>query len=670
MATLPPTSPNRSPIQAPITRKPAQTSFPRKIWRLLVAIKDGLALLFLLLFFGLLFSILSARPNAGEIREGALLLDLNGSLVEELAAIDPVDVLLSGSLPTASFKVRDLVAAIDAAAEDDRINSIALDLTTFLGGGQTHIREVAEAFDRFRAADKPIYTYAIAYSDDSMMLAAHSSEVWVDPMGGVVLRGPGGQRQYYKAALDRFGINAHVFRVGTYKNAVEPYLGNGMSDPSRESTQAIYDALWGEWLANVGSARPDADWERAAQDLAGLIAENDGDLSKASLAAGLVDSIGTREEWGKHIAETAGADEWNETPGSFAYTELAPWLVETANDNSTGGFGGSDGTIGVITISGEINDSMAGPGTAGAARIAGLLDNALNDELSALVVRVDSPGGTVTGSETIRRAIMRHKDAGIPIAVSMGNYAASGGYWVSTPADRIFAAPDTLTGSIGVYSVVPTFEKALAEYGVTSDGVTTTPMSGQPDLLGGLTPETEAVLQATSNNTYDMFLSLVAKARNMDLAKADELGQGRVWVGGTAHQLGLVDQFGDLDDAIAWAAAEAGLEAGGLEEGDWGVTYLGDNAQNVSPLINQLLGMAEAPQARGTDIISLLTAREQSMAARLIGDIDHLLSTPGMQARCIECIVLDPPSANSKSEQALLSRLRTRFGLSGLFTRF
>ena len=575
-------------------------AFARKVWKFLVAVKDGLALLFLLLFFMMLFALLSARPNPGVVRDGALLLDLDGVVVEEVAPIDPFAALLSNTVPTREYAARELVAAIDAAASDERIEALALDLTGFLGGGAVNLQEVSEALDRFRASDKPIYSYAVAYSDSSMLLAAHSDEIWVDPLGGVAITGPGGENLYYADALERFNVTANVYRVGTYKSAVEPWTETGMSPEARENMAQLLATIWEEWRANVQQARPDADIDLVTSDVAGWLAASNNDIAEASLAAGLADRIGTRVEWGERIAQVVGEDRWNDDPGSFAATEYDPWLADV-----NGGIDlGNDNKIGVVTIAGVISDGEAGPGSAGAERIANLLDNALDEGFDALVVRVNSPGGTVTGSETIRRAILRHKDAGIPIAVSMGNYAASGGYWVATPADRIFAEPQTLTGSIGVFVVVPSFEGVLSDYGVSTDGVRTTGLSGQPDLFDGFSPEVDSVLQAGVESSYSRFLGLVAEARGISLERADELGQGRVWDGGAARQLGLVDQFGDLQAAIAWAAERAELA-----EGDYDVTYLGANAPSYDSIFAQLLAGGNAEEQTGRDVTSMFTRR-------------------------------------------------------------
>lgn len=599
-------------------------SFAGKVWRLLVGIKDALALLFLLLFFAALFGILVSRPSPGAVREGALLLSLDGSVVEEVAPIDPLNVLLSSAIPTRQYAARDVVRAIDEAAGDKRIKAIALDLSTFLGGGHVHMQAIGEALDRFRQTRKPVLTYAVAYADDSMMLAAHASEVWVDPMGGAAISGPGGERLYYAGLLERLGVNAHVFRVGTYKSAVEPYLLNEMSPEARENARQLYGALWQEWQANVRRVRPQANIRRVTGDVAAWLEASNGDLAKAAIEAGLVDRIGTRVAWGERLAAIAGEDTWDEGPGAFAHTEFDPWLADIEPEEP-------GAAIGVITIAGEISDGEAGPGEAGAQRIGRLLDDALDDDLKALVVRVDSPGGTVTGSEAIRRAIMRHKVKNIPVVVSMGNVAASGGYWVSTPAERIFAEPETITGSIGIFGVVPTFETVLAEWGVTTDGVKTTALSGQPDLLAGFNPEVEAVLQATVESGYDRFLALVSQSRRMSRARADELAQGRVWDGGAARQLGLVDQFGGLDTALAYAATRAGLA-----EGEWHAEYLGAGEDRYAPLLRRIMRDGES-EASGGDMFALFARREQELTAGIIADLSGLLEVRGAQARCLEC---------------------------------
>ena len=618
--------------------------FAGKVWRLLVGIKDGLVLLFMLLFFAALFAVLTARPNPAQVREGALLLDLDGVIVEERTPIDPFAALLSGTAPIMEYQSRDLVRAINAAAKDDRIKAVVLDLDSFLGGGQVHLAEVGEALSRVRAADKPVLAYATAYADDGMFLAAHADEVWVNPLGGAVVAGPGMNRLYYKNLLDRLEINARVYKVGTYKSAVEPYTQSEMSEPARENAQALIGALWEEWQATVKKVRPSAELDAVVTRPAEWVEAASGDLATAAQKAGLVDKIGDRVAFGKRVAALAGEDEWSETPGAYAATPLEAWLED--NPVPTSGR-----EIGVITIAGPIVDGEAQPGTAGGDRIARLLDEALERDLAGLVVRVDSPGGSALASEQIRSAILRHKARDIPIAVSMANYAASGGYWVATPADRIFAEPETITGSIGIFALLPTFEQAAANIGINSDGVQTGPLSGQPDLVGGLSPEVDRILQATIENGYEDFLTRVAKSRDMTRDQVDTIGQGRVWDGGTARQIRLVDAYGGMDDALAWVAKQAKLG-----DDEWSPAYLGSDVSTADTILRQLL--IGDQEAGGRDVFALMTERQNRVAANLVVDAEMLLGTSGAQAYCLGC---PTPMAASAHASARLDGLLARF---------
>jgi protease-4 len=612
-------------------------SFVGKVWKILVGIKDGLVLLFMLLFFVALFAILSASPSPGQVREGALLIALSGRVVEEKSVLDPIEALLSGAAPVEEYRARDLVRALDAAATDTRIKAVVLDLTTFTGGGQVHLIEIGEAMDRVRKAKKPVLTFALGYADDHMLLAAHASEVWLDPQGVALVTGPGGNNLYFADLLQKLGVNARIYRVGTFKSAVEPYSRSSMSDEARESIAGVYNALWSEWQANVKKARPKANLAQITGDTAGFLAAGGGDLADAALKAGLVDKLGDRVQFGARVAEIAGKDSADDTPGAFAASDIGAFLADLGPERS-------GKAIGVVTIAGEIVDGEAGPGVAGGARIADLLDNALDDDLAALVVRVDSPGGSAIAAEEMRRAIQRFRDRKIPVVVSFANVAASGGYWVATSSDRIFAQPETITGSIGVFAVVPTFEQTAAKIGVNADGYKTTPLSGQPDIIGGFSPEIEAVLQAGVNSTYRDFLVRVARNRKMTIAKVDTMAQGRVWDGGAARQMGLVDQFGGLEDALEWAAAKASLK-----KGDWHPVFLGDEAANFDPLIRRLLtSEARAPAAMaGGDPFALVAQRQNDLAARLMQDAERLMGGSGVQAYCLECPARPPAPAGT-----------------------
>ncbi len=610
-------------------------SFVGKVWKVLVGVKDGLVLLFMLLFFLAVFAILSARPNPGQVRDGALLIDLGGVIVEEKTALDPVQALLARSAPMAETRARDIVRALDAAAGDARIKAVVIDMTTFLGGGQVHLKDIGEAMDRVRQAKKPVFTYALGYADDHMLIAAHASEVWMDPQGMAVIAGPGGNNLYYAGLLEKLSVKARIYRVGAFKSAVEPYSRSDMSEEARANAAGLYGAMWEEYKANVTKARPKLQLARVTGDPLAWIQSSGGDMAKAAVGAGMVDKLGDYAQFGARVAQVVGEDPWDKTPGKFASSELEPFLADLGAIRQ-------GKAIGVVTIAGEIVDGEAGPGTAGGTRIADLLDAALAQDLAALVVRVDSPGGSVTASEEIRRAVQRHRDRKIPVAVSFANVAASGGYWIATSSDRIFAEPDTITGSIGVFAVIPTFEDAAAKLGVTSDGYRTTELSGQPDFLGGFTPAMDALLQNSINGTYSRFLGRVSASRRMPLARVEEVAQGQVWDGGTARQIGLVDEFGGLTEALGWAAAKAGVK-----DGEWHAVFLGESDGNYDSLIRRMVtgGSQAHAAAGGGDIFALLGRRSEHLGARISADAQRLLGARGAQALCTDCPITGTPVA-------------------------
>jgi protease-4 len=626
-------------------------AFARKVWHLLVGIKDGLVLLFMLLFFMALYGALTARPSAGMVRDGALLLKLDGAIVEEPKAQDPLEMLLSDAVPAQEYRTRDLARAVRLAATDDRIKAVVLDLSSFTGAGMVSLIELGEAMDAVRAARKPVLTYAVGYIDDGLLLAAHASEVWVDPFGGAFVVGPGGNQLYYGALLERLKVNAHVYKVGTYKDYVEPYLYNQASAPSKEARRALYAALWDGWKANVAKARPKAQIDKVAADPVGWLKAAGGDAAKASLAAGLVDKVGDKVAFGERVKALVGEDPASSLPGRYAHTKAAALLA--AHPEKTPGE-----AVAVVTVAGEIVDGKAGPGIAGGARIAKLIDEASGDDTKALVLRVDSPGGSVLASEHIRLAVERFKAKGNrPVAVSMANLAASGGYWVSTPAQRIFAEPATITGSIGIFAVIPSFERTLADWGVSGDGVRTTPLSGQPDLLSGFTPELEAMMQANIEHGYARFTTLVGKSRGKSPEEVAKFAEGRAWDGGTARQLGLVDQFGGLEEALTWVAGAAKLE-------EWHAQYYGGDANPYASLLERLGGGDEEEQApaAGQDLFGLVAQRQQDQLARALGDLSWLTGVRGAQAYCLDCPVAAGGAQRVKGG-AWLAKLSAVLGL-------
>ena len=604
-------------------------AFVRGAWKILVAIKDGLVLLLLLLFFGLLFVALSAAPNPAAIHSGALVLDLDGTIVEEPETIDPIGTFLSGQVPVKQYRLRDVLHGIEAAADDERINAIVLDLDGFLGGGQVSLEQIGEALDRAKAKGKPIYSYATFYSDDAYLLAARANEIWLDPMGGIAFTGPGGNRLYYKALLDRLDITAHVYKVGTYKSAVEPYLRNDQSPEAEAATRAIYEPLWQAWQENVAKARPKAEFVDYAADPATFAKGVDGDLTKLAINLKLADKIGDRTAFGERVAKVAGEDKGSDAPGSFAQNSLTDWVA--AEPPAMPG-----DAIGVVTVAGTIVDGEAGPGTAGGARIAELLEAGLEQgNLKALVVRVDSPGGSAYASEEIRRGIEKYRALDIPVVISMANVAASGGYWVATAGDKIVAEPSTITGSIGIFAVLPSFEKALAKYGVNADGVATTPLSGQPDLFAGTNASFDTMIQSGIENDYRRFLKLVGDARGKTPEQIDKIAQGRVWDGGTARQIGLVDRFGSIDEALEEAAKLAKLE-----KGEYHAFYLETQETGFQRFLESLFSPAPAEQSRG--MVAHLAWQQQAGFNQLISDLDALTSAKGVQAQCLECRALLP----------------------------
>ncbi|MBB5697532.1 signal peptide peptidase SppA [Sphingomonas yantingensis] len=624
----------------------------RAAWKLLVGIKDALVLLFMLLFFAALFAALTARPNPATVTDGALVVALQGQLVEQPEETDPFAGLAGGQMAKQT-RLRDVIRALDLAKTDARVKAVVLDMDSFTGGYPAVVAQAAEAVAAVRATGKPVLAYALGYTDAGYLIAANASEIWAHPLVGTAFMGPGGSQLYYKGLIDKLGVNAHIYRVGTYKSAVEPYLRADQSPEARAANQALYGAILSRWQELVSKARPKA---RVADFLArpaDMIRAAGGDMSRANLAAGILDKTGDKIAFGKRVAELVGAPS-GKPVGSFNTIKIADYLA--ANPLPTTG-----DAIGVVTIAGEIVDGEAGPGRAGGDTVARLVLKGLAEKkLKALVVRVDSPGGSVLASETIRQAILQAKAQGLPVIVSMSGLAASGGYWVSTPADMIFAEPNTITGSIGVFGVIPTFENALSKIGVTADGVRTTPLSGQPDVFGGTTPEFDTILQSSIEDIYRRFVGVVSASRKLPPARVNEIGQGRVWDGGTARQIGLVDRFGGLKDAIAEAARRAKLDPAKVrtvyleKEPGWAAQI----AEAWQREQDRDKGSEDA--ALGSDLFARIAADRRASLAQAAGDVRRLLTGQSVQARCLECAGFapaDPRGADRALADLMLARV-------------
>lgn len=613
----------------------------RGAWKFLVGVKDALVLLLLLLFFGAVAAALSARPGTKAGTTGALVLDLNGSIVEQPTPINATQALTGGD-QAKQFRLRDIVAALNAASIDDKVKAVVLDLDGFMGGGQVALGDVGDALDRVRAK-KPVLAFATGYGDDAYQLAAHASEIWLDPQGLALFQGAGGTRLYYKGLLDKVGATVHVYRVGKYKSAVEPYILDKASPEAKANSQALASAMWAAWQKDVIQARPKALVADFVADPAAQVSAS-GDLAQAALKAGIVDRLASRAEFEARVAQVAGTG--NRTarkPSHYARIDLKPYVA--ANPRPAG-----DRAIGVVTVAGTIMDGEAEAGTAGGTTISRIIDRAVaSGKYKALVVRVDSPGGSALASERIRTSLDAARKRGMPVVVSMGNVAASGGYWVSMAGDRVFAEPDTITGSIGIFGLIPTFEKGLAKIGVSGDGVATTPLSGQPDVIRGTNAAFDTVIQTSIEAGYRRFITLVSGARKLSPTRVDEIAQGHVWDGGSANQLGLIDAFGGVDDAIAEAARRAKLDPT-RPHAVW---------LDVEPTWREVFASMwtsdEDSSAAAGDLLTTLSRQRMAELGSAVEDVRLMTTASAIQARCLDCPI--PATAPSAATKATLFEL-------------
>lgn len=621
-------------------------------WRLLVAIKDALVLLFMLLFFGALYIALSGKPSASIPTGAALTLELNGIIVDQPSEQPPLALLSAGSAVVREIRVRDVVHAISHASTDSRIKALVLDLDGFQGAGLADLQSIGSALKSFRSDGKPIYAYATSYTDHGYYLAAYANEIWMAPLGGVLLTGPGGAHLYFKGLIDKLAVDVDVFRVGTFKSAVEPFTRTDQSPEARAAAQALVDNLWARWREDVVKARPRAQINEYIAELPERAAATNGDMAKTALASGLVDQVNNRAQFAAKVARLVGPSP-NKSPSSWASVDLSQYVAATR-----GSLPSTGPAVGVVYVSGEIVDGEAGAGTAGGQTISALIEQALTDRnIKALVVRVDSPGGSVMASEQIRLALMEARRKQIPVIASMGSVAASGGYWISTAAEKIYAEPSTITGSIGVFAIVPSFKQTLEKAGLNADGVKSTPYSGEPDLLRGLSPEVKQLMQLSVEDVYRRFVGRVAVARKLTPVRVDEIGQGRVWSGSTAQQLGLVDEAGGLDAAISEAARRAGLNADKPR-----VIYVEKQQSLPFMLLSEMLvdtTPIETPYGSASDPWSLMVRTSQNNALRALGDAQAIATGPAIQARCLECGATGAPRANDLTHRAFLKQLAT-----------
>jgi len=520
-----------------------------------------------LLFFGILGGLaVAAWTGRAKVPDGAaLVVKPRGAIVEQLSTPDPIERLVGQAAgagnQTSETLLKDLLDAIRAAKDDARIKALFLDLDDLSEAGLTKLRDLRAAIADFRKSGKRVIAYADGYLQPQYYLASQADEVFLHPQGMVILQGYGRWRSFYREGLDRLGVEVHVFRVGEYKSAVEPYLRNDMSPEAKEMSRKLYGDLWRDWLADVSSAR-----KMRPEDITGLIESfperlraADGDLAKLALAAKLVDKLAPRDEVRRRLIELVGEDK---SAKSFRQVDVDTYLRARGGDRS--GATGRGNAVAVVVARGTILDGSQPAGTVGGDSTGRLLRQAREDEsVKAVVLRVDSPGGSAFASEIIRRECELVRLAGKPLVVSMGSVAASGGYWISTASDEIWAAPETITGSIGIFGLFPTVDKPLARYlGIHTDGVGTTRFSDalRPDRP--LDPGVAEVFQQSIDHGYEEFLARVGEARKMTREQVDRIARGRVWSGEDAKALGLIDQLGGLDQAVESAARRAKLEKG------------------------------------------------------------------------------------------------------------
>lgn len=555
-------------------------------WRVLNFIREFILNLFLivLILAGVgIWLQLSSASSSEPVQQGALKVDLSGVLVDKPSVSNRLSRISRQLLGASSDRLQenslfDVVDAIRQAKSDKNITGMVLDLRDFAGGDQPSLQYVGKALREFRDAGKPIFALGDSYSQAQYYLASYATKVYLSPQGTVDLHGFATNGLYYKSLLDKLKVSSHVFRVGTYKSAVEPFLRDDMSPEARDADGRWVGQLWQNYLNTVSANRqitPQQLFPGAAGIISGLQAVQ-GDTAKYALDNKLVDVLDSRAAADRELVKTFG---WDKASNDYRNVSIYDYNVKQPTQQ--------DGNIAVILASGAIMDGEESAGNVGGDTTAAQIRDArLDDKIKAIVLRVNSPGGSVTASEAIREELAAAHDAGKPVVVSMGGMAASGGYWISTPADYIVAAPSTLTGSIGIFGVINTVENSLSSIGVHSDGVATSPLA-DVSTPKALPTEVQQLMQLTIENGYRNFVGLVAASRHKTPQQIDAIAQGHVWTGSDAKANGLVDALGDFDDAVAKAAELAKVAKPEL-------SWYQDDPGMIDLLLNQMNASAQA----------------------------------------------------------------------------
>lgn len=583
-----------------------------------------------LIFFIIIISGMFADDLQPMPDQGALYLAPSGILVDQRSYIAPLDRFLSADNPINSETVvRDIIEALDSAGSDDRISHLILDTSYLEGAGIAKLEEISTALLNFKQSNKPIIAVADDFNQAQYFLAAHADHILLNPLGSVMLTGFGAYNSYYKDALEKLRVNVHIFRAGIYKNAVEPLSRNNMSAAAREETQDILDQLWHFYSSKIEELRglENGTIDNLANNLHTKVTEVEGDFALLAQREGLIDQIASRREILAYLDEKIPG-----TDGEFNSVDL--WTYLSHIERETIALEAEPNTIAVVMATGTILDGEHPEGTIGGDTLADILNGLdIENNVKAVVLRVDSPGGSAFASEVIRDAMSNVTQEDIPIVVSMGSYAASGGYWIAAEADAILAMSTTITGSIGVYSMIPTVEDSLAALGIYSDGVSSTDLAGMMQLDRPMTEETKIILQSSVENMYSRFIELVANGRESTPAAVKKIAQGRVWTGQQALELDLVDQLGGLDKAIQVAAELADLDSYSIE---YPTRYLSPQEQFLQQLSS---GISLSLEQLGLDKALLpnsLYRQTQSLLSPLIRFVD--LNDPrGIYLHCDNC---------------------------------
>ncbi|EBG6828807.1 signal peptide peptidase SppA [Salmonella enterica subsp. enterica] len=597
-------------------------------WRVLNFVREmvlNLFFIFLVLVGVGIWMQIGNGSNSEQTARGALLLDISGVIVDKPSTNHRLGVLGRQLFGASSDRLQenslfDIVNAIRQAKDDRNITGIVLDLKNFTGADQPSMRYIGKALREFRDSGKPVFAVGENYSQGQYYLASFANKIWLSPQGQVDLHGFATNGLYYKTLLDKLKVSTHVFRVGTYKSAVEPFIRDDMSPAAREADSRWIGELWQNYLHTVSANRqisPQQLFPGAQAIIDGLTSVG-GDTAKYALDHKLVDALASSADVEKALTKQFG---WSKTENNYRAISYYDYSLKTPADTG--------GTIAVIFANGAIMDGEETPGNVGGDTTASQIRDArLDPKVKAIVLRVNSPGGSVNASEVIRAELAAARAAGKPVVVSMGGMAASGGYWISTPANYIVASPSTLTGSIGIFGVINTVENSLSSIGVHSDGVSTSPLA-DISMTKALSPEVQQMMQLSIEYGYKRFITLVADARKRTPEQIDKIAQGHVWTGEDAKANGLVDSLGDFDDAVAKAAELAKLK-------QWHLDYYQDEPTVLDMVMDSMTGSVRAmlPEA----IQAMLPAPLVSAANTVKAEGDKLAAFNDPQNRYAFCL--------------------------------